>query len=467
MNAHHQATNTAAWDDDSWADLFARDPGAEYLAGAADGYAAARDEALSPRPGRLPTLPDDFWQTRPALAHIRQAARARIASPDAVLLCALARIASIAPHTADAGIGPFGTPIYAAVVAPSGVGKSKAHTTAADLIELPQWANNPDHYREAGIGSGEGLAELFMGTVTDEDENGKKKPRRAQVRHHALVVVDEGEKLTKLAERSGSTVGSALRAAWTGARLGEAGAAQETQRNIPARTYSLGVVLAYQLETAGPLLADADAGTPQRIVWASARDPHARTGVTWPGPLTIDATWQRHTPITYPDSVTRWVQDDQIARQQDTYTADPLDAHEPLQRLKLAAALALLGGRTTVNEEDWRLAATIWRTSCHVRNAVITHGRNVAAWKQQRADDHKRDQAVRIAADTSDIGADIARVAARLASIVDTHGRISRSDARRKLRHEQRPLFDKALAVAVANHGVHVGETHLSGAHAA
>lgn len=35
---------------------------------------------------RWPTLPDEFWETRPVLAHIRQAARSRRAGPEAFLL---------------------------------------------------------------------------------------------------------------------------------------------------------------------------------------------------------------------------------------------------------------------------------------------------------------------------------------------------------------------------------------------
>ena len=42
-------------------------------------------------------LPEQFWTERPVLAHIRQAAQAQMASPEAVLANCIARTATLVP----------------------------------------------------------------------------------------------------------------------------------------------------------------------------------------------------------------------------------------------------------------------------------------------------------------------------------------------------------------------------------
>jgi hypothetical protein len=78
-------------------------------------------------PDAGPNLPDEFWTARPVLEHIRAAARARMAPPDAVLGAALARQGAYATpgDGVDLGIGrPTPFTVFAVLYGPPGAGKS-------------------------------------------------------------------------------------------------------------------------------------------------------------------------------------------------------------------------------------------------------------------------------------------------------------------------------------------------------
>jgi len=130
----------------------------------------------------------DWWDQRPVLAHIRDAAWHRLVPPSGALLCVLARVAAmLSPRTVVLFNGPASLNLGVALLGETGHGKSQSNRLAEELLPscLPDMP-------ETGLGSGEGLAELYMGTVTE----GRRK-RREQVRHNAYVYVDEGEVLER------------------------------------------------------------------------------------------------------------------------------------------------------------------------------------------------------------------------------------------------------------------------------
>lgn len=325
-------------------------------------------------------LPDDFWNARPYLAHIRQAAWARTTSPDAVLAAVLARVAANTKHTYAIPpiVGTAGSlNFYAAIIAASGAGKSTGLGIADELIPR----NILDDLSDGiPLGSGEGLAEAFMGEKTEDDENGKQKKVRAQVRHNAYVIVDEGAAITAMAERSGTTILETLRRGWTGQTLGQANASTDRRRIV--KNYRLGLIVAFQPQLGGRLLADHHAGTPQRFIFLSGTDPKIPDDTPeWPGPL--------HTPTLNPADeriheaptgkyngihlgvapvIAKQLRQEHRDKARGTRTVNELDSHEPLHRLKLAGLLAILDGRLDINQDDWALADTIWTTSCAVRS---------------------------------------------------------------------------------------------------
>ena len=122
--------------------------------------------------------------------------------------------------------------------------------------------------------------------LVTEDDNGKPVKVKRLVRHNAYVSIDEGEALTQLGTRSGSTLLLTLRSIWSGKTIGNTNAARENRRIVPAGQYTFGVIVGLQDSKAGPLLDDVDAGTPQRFGWSYAIDsdlPDAPPA--WPGPL--------------------------------------------------------------------------------------------------------------------------------------------------------------------------------------
>lgn len=353
-------------------------------------------------------LPEEFWAARPILQHIRQAAHSRGRSADLVLGMVLARTAAMLPHTMrlDTGLGLASGNLYVAAIGPSGAGKTAGFAVAYDLLECPKYlaAENAHLLRDGTpLGSGEGLAEAFYGTATEEQLNEKTRDVktvkvRKQVRHNAFMYVDEGESLTKTIERAGATIGPTLRSAWIGETLGQANAREETTRIVPRGSYSLGVVIGYQRSTAQPLLADTAAGTPQRFLWLSATDPAIPDSRTdWPGTIAlhldndygtqfIASTYPAQGGIDFADSIKDEVWTDNRARARGESSHDEHDSHTLLMRCKVAALLAVLDGRFHVDTQDWDLAQQVWTTSSAVRADLVAYGLTEARLRAERAD---------------------------------------------------------------------------------
>lgn len=404
-------------------------------------------------------LPDEFWEARPFLQHVRAAALARRAHPDAVLGAALARVSSMVPpaikfDSLDDGSEPDGSVnLFCCLLAPSGVGKSKAAATAEKLIVVPDFIaagdGKPDweKYRcGVGIGSGEGLIEAYMGHIDRETGEVKKgepvtEKVRAQVRHHAFVYVDEGETLNRLLnERRGSTLGGTIRAAWGGGTLGQANASADTTRHLNGGGYALGFLVGYQVSTAAAMLKDAGPGTPQRFLWFGAQNRTMTADrFPWPGPLKLPEWVPRVTVTFHPDIVQALIDYD-VAKHAGRVVVDEMDSHEPLMWCKLAALFALVDGRYSVNLDDWALARTVYSTSSQIRSALVAELRKQRETEkaERRADLAADDQARKQA------GTDVLRVARRIARAASNKGALSwqawRRDSGRDKKHADAAL---------------------------
>ncbi len=328
-------------------------------------------------------LPDEFWNARPILEHVRQAARSRYLSPDAVLAAVLARVAACSPHTIElpATIGiACGLSYFAALTGPPEAGKSTGVGLAAELLPAPDGVLD-----RLPVGSGEGMVDVLFDMVEETDDKGKAVKVKRQTRHAAIFYIDEGAVLTDLASRKGSTILPTLRTAWTHGTLGAANASVETRRILDGRSYVYGVVLGIQPEKAAELLADANAGTPQRFVWLAATDPTAPDDTPeWPGPLPWTPLapgdlaayhvnrggWNRYT-MTLAACITQAIRADRLAVLRESEERAELDAHRLLGRVKTAGVLALLDHRMDVTEDDWNLAGMVVETSRNVRSHVV------------------------------------------------------------------------------------------------
>ena len=444
--------------------------------------AASSDDPPS-APGGL-NLPDHFWSARESLKRIRQAAHSRVRSGDVVFYGMLCRLAAMAPHTlrADTGVGTAASlNLFAAIVGPSGGGKSSGLSVSRNLIKV-------DHaLEEFPLGSGEGIAEAYMGDAEvgtgEMDRHGAEKTKRIrkQVRHRALFYADEGNALNKLLERTGSIVGETLRSTWSGEMIGQKNGRAETTRTIPSGAYSAGLVIGYQPSTVLPLLADHEAGTPQRFLYCWAVDPsipgrHDR--VPWPGEMV--SPFPAHVPtslpppgsvfpapaqpdlvpITFAASIVDELYDLEHAKNTGALPAEhPLRHHmrsqHPVLKVKIASLLALLEQRRNVTEDDWQLAQLVIETSDRVREylealAQAAAGKARAASLAAEAEaEHYRAHARASVSASLDATAE-RRLAVRAAVWVHESGPLTLGALRKRAASRDRPLVESAVEIAVS-----------------
>lgn len=347
-------------------------------------------------------FPASVWERSDQLARIYQAAKARNISPDAVLLCVLAHLASTLTRGSEVDTGSGSSPLnmFVALIGASGTGKTKAAIAAEDLLG-DYLAAARHHLGPAGlintaIGSGEGMVQVFMGKPPKDGDGwraGQTGETQVQVRHNAFFHADEGRSALAQGGRSGSTLFGTLCSLWSGQSVGQANASADRTRHLARDSYAVGVMLGFQPATVADLFADDNGGTPQRFLFASASYPpwaELDTDETseWPGRLSI-----RHRREAVLFTLAKDQQAEIRARARARHHPDfedkPLDAHADLIRARVAALLALLHDTRTVGPDGWELAEVICRRSAALRDHVAgTAERRRAAEGERR----KREQ---------------------------------------------------------------------------
>lgn len=312
----------------------------------------------------LAVIEEEFFGATAILAKIRQAARARLVSPWAVIGSVLARVTAEAPpHIvlppvigSDASLN-----LAVALVAPSGAGKSGAKACADDLLGLTM-----PRAMSIGPGTGEGVMQTFL----ERDPDTKKNVVR--VLPLAVLYADEITQIGAVQARLGATFGPIIRTMLTGGSVSTTNAGETFRRHLPAHSYRLTIVSGVQPRLADVLLADEDAGTPQRWVWLPATDPlMPEVEPAWPGtigwslPRTPRPDPDGRVRIEIPEAVRHLIRATHRARQRGD--GDPLDGHRLLTQEKVAAAIALLHGEVAVTEEAWRLATLLMQVSAFAR----------------------------------------------------------------------------------------------------
>lgn len=331
--------------------------------------AEVEDEA-APAAVAAPNLPAEFWQARPELAHVRQAAHAAARSADAVLGVTLAHVATLTPPTLRLP-APVGTPgtldVAVALIGPSGTGKSGATDVAGLLLPIV----DPD-VAVVSIGSGEGLIESYLELVDEVGDDGKNRKAKRQTRRAVLAMLDEGQALGELGGRKGSTLMPTIRSAWSGGRLGQANASEDRRRQLAPGEYRFALVAGFQTEHATTLLDDAAGGTPQRFAFFAASDPATPDEAPAdPGPLDWRPPIHQAGPMPLDLEVAATIRRAALARTRGEVVVDPLGAHRDLGRLKIAGLLAILAGRTNIDANDWHLAGMVLDASDRVRGGIV------------------------------------------------------------------------------------------------
>ncbi len=344
-------------------------------------------------------LPAEFWEARPVLRHIRAAAQCRFTSPDAVLGAVLARESAYAHPREGVDLGLGGTSpltVFSILLGPPAAGKGRSLRCAADILPVPGWLAG---FQQRSLGSGEGMVEAYYGLVLPppgpDGKPGKGGKVHKQVRGNVLFVHDEGEALVKIITgRSGTTIAQTIRSAWSGESIGQANASAERDRQLDEGGYSIGLVVAFQPDTIGPLFdpTQVGGGTPHRFLFVSALDPAAPDDPSprWPGPLVVPEPhdpelvrqWSPGTPTQYvltDEKVRAEIQATRRAVLRGEVEIPEQDTHATLLRGRVAAHLARWDGRTNITGEDWCLAGMVVATSGRVRDSAIEHGQARAA----------------------------------------------------------------------------------------
>jgi hypothetical protein len=409
-----------------------------------------------------------FWTSRDELSDLRQFARARRVGPWAMLGYVLARAVGAIPPTVVLPplVGSCASlNLFVALVGSSGAGKGGASGAAAE------WLTTDPLAFSATLGSGEGMAKMF---AYKHRINGKTG-RWVQEGLRASVLFDapEVDNLVALTTRSSSTLLPQLRSAYSGEQLGFSYADPAKAVRLCAHRYRLTLTVGVQPGRGKPLLDDTDGGTPQRFVWLPTDDMYAPDDLPelparrdlqhWP-PLPVGRLVSGgapeillDTPVTdaelrvlgVPDLASEAIDSHRVATLRGG-AVDPLDGHQLLCRLKVAAALMWLAGRTEyVSNDDWSLAGVVMAVSDRTRRGVVDVLRSKA---QTENVSRGRAEGQREIARTEVVQTERAKRVQRVADNIerklkDNGGELARGVLRKMIHFRDRSLFDDAEAV--------------------
>lgn len=358
---------------------------------------AAAERGVSPevqqaRDAREPDdLPDGPERTvfthSPATRAVWHAARARRAGPWATLGYVMAMtVAATSPYVQLPPLvgGNASLNMLIGLVARSGGGKGKVRAVARGLFRYCHHNGNEVHTPLKDLGTGEGIAELFTRRESKDQDIGPESdtspPESTAVTRdqgsgtpdRALFDDSEIQAVAQRMGRQGATLMPMLCKFWSGESLGNLNASAHTSREVPEHSYRGCLTVAIQPANSGVILGDLNSGTPQRWLWLPTTD-YGRPDIQPTDPaihkihLPREATGPNGTVLMgAPDDVAREV--DRQARDQLAGKIGPdLDSHRTLSCEKVAAALALMGGRMTISVNDWHAAKVVMDVSDDTR----------------------------------------------------------------------------------------------------
>ncbi|KXO88742.1 hypothetical protein AXK56_10515 [Tsukamurella pulmonis] len=416
----------------------------------------------------------DVFDASPTLAHVRSFADARRAGHWATLLGVLQRTTlAVPPYVVLPPIigGEVSLNLLTALVGVSSGGKGAADKTAAAAIRFTREGARMPTPSVVPLGSGEGINRTFA-TARKAPLGGGATVMRWH-KTAALFGVRDIAHLVALAGRSGSTLLPELLKAAMGEELGFANADAERRVILPMHSYRLCMSAGVQFDNGVALLNDQAQrdGVPQRFVWAPTRQGEARKLQAAPDkplePMEIELPDFGSDPFSVPEgadddlafnpearelipldlhpSITAEIIAADAAKDLDPFgrSGDPLAGHRLLTQEKVAAALAVLHGRTAIEPMYWQLAAAILDVSAATSRAVAAESGIAAqrdAERQGELDGHRR-----AAADTVRDAAAIAATADRIESFLRKRGGwVASSEVRKAVSSRLRQHFEEA-----------------------
>lgn len=457
-------------------------------------------------------LPDVVWSASSVLSALRGDALSRGATPDAVLLGVLARLSSVVHHRTrvEGDAGPASLNLFGVAVGRSGLGKSTAIELAREILPFPHECPDTSDdsvspwIDELSMSTGQGISATYYGTREDTIVGTDGKPHKAKsqgfLRHNAMFTLDEGAVAVANTTTEGSNLTQVLCAAWKAERNGQANAATDRRRSLPANTYAMGLYMGMQPGLMGPFLSDTISGLAQRMLFAWAEpDPSGaeaakaarrdriearrkgRTGALASTPRGVASTvaWtyrsraagERGRTILLPVELALQLADEAVEVQHGLRERPAHRTHDGLKRLKVAALLMLLHSAAEVTDDlggpdnysSWDLAGLLVDQS----DVVRTHCLNLAAQAQQTQRTHRAEadrakgRAIREGQHEADAVSESARaaqvegLARRMVDYLGKQGKpVAASRVSCDLKKPSPAIWDAALAHAIDNEWV-------------
>ncbi|KUI43920.1 hypothetical protein AU197_21185 [Mycobacterium sp. IS-1590] len=321
--------------------------------------------------------------------------------------------------------------MFIAHVGASGGGKGIAEAVAVEGFNFHPVITVP-------LGTGEGIGRTFRPIGTPPD---RPNPITA-----AIFNAPEIDTVAALAARHGSTLSAELRKVYSGEQLGFGNAGKDARNIVEAGSYRACLTIGVQPLRSQTLLGSADGGLPQRFVWLPTSDPDAPDE-----PPADPGVWKVSRPawlravgsridLLVPGSAITAIRSHRLAVLREDPKVDPLDGHALLTRLKVAAALMSLDGRTVVSDEDWRLAGYVMDVSNYTRERCQR-----ALAEQSRSTNAARALAT---AEREEIVSDRKAQRARdtILRKVDTRGQLTKNQLRMAMKADIRDYLDAAIS---------------------
>lgn len=413
-----------------------------------------------------------FWESRAVLRTVRDFADARMVGRWALLGATLARAAAeVEPTTVIPPIrgGAASLNLFVALCGESGGGKSEAITVSGEVLATSDGALP----LVTSLGSGEGILTAYGHAAAPPKGEPNKRPVFVQDRLSVLFDVDEVGALGALSTRTNSTLLPTLKSAWSARTLGNQNADPSRVRRLDAHAYRLALIVGVQPELSGAIFDDAGGGFPQRFLWLPTyhRDrgamgaPEVPSPHAWTPPnddfIREDGQWLE---VGMPSEAVAAVRAAAAAENRpigSMASSVALDGHAVLSRMKVAALLALLDGRTSATGQDWQLSETIMAVSDHTRagvQAVLTRKAGVEA--DRRAARAGRSEA--IASETRD-ETTVVRVLGRVRKILEESEAVPEGKLRKRFSRDPREAVPEALERLVESGEVIAEEREVKG----
>lgn len=391
-----------------------------------------------------------FWNSRESLRSIYALGRKKVISPYTLLGMTMLRALNTVPWNVyyRSFRGTVSLNSLAAFVGPTGTGKSLTLDATSSYIvfsDSPKRMGGDGSWKSVvEPGSGEAIPDHYMTWQKDDDGKGFidwGHPNRA-----AIFAFDEIGMLEARQGREGSTIIEYAKQGWSGSVLGRELASGKGVM-LDAKSYRFALFANVQPARAG-LLFTAPAisgGLPSRFLFFNTQDPLGKKEFDPTPASVINLPRVNWSGIQYIDALP--VMDE--AHKEESFKAidggiPELDSHLLLTRAKVAVALAVLEGRSTLVEEDWSLSEFVIQHSKSTRDVILrelvgAQGAEIA--KQGKAAGMKASIASEVEANRM-----IKRVAERINTLrAEGATETGERSIKKRLRHDQRKYYDAAV----------------------